>query len=160
MLIGDNWSHVEVWTSIYGQHRPHSNPGDMWKPPKKVHARTGSLSSSSTKEPCNRAYWTFCTILCISLAVAVFQGAFGQGTGPLLLNDVKCTGRESSLLNCTHRKIGVTNCFYDVGVVCSHCKSCIWFWTDHYRVPLLWPHFNHWIPFSRIFCYVWISSLI
>ena len=67
----------------------------------------------------------FVLFLCISIAVAVFQGAFGQETGPLLLDDVKCTGRESSLLNCTHRKIGVTNCFYDVGVVCSHCKSCI-----------------------------------
>ena len=34
MLIGDNWSHLEARTSIYGQRRPHSNPADVCKSPR------------------------------------------------------------------------------------------------------------------------------
>ena len=34
MLIGDNWSHLEAKTSIYGQRRPHSNPADVCKSPR------------------------------------------------------------------------------------------------------------------------------
>ena len=58
------------------------------------------------------------------LVVTVFRGAFGQGTGPVLLHGVTCIGNESSLLNCSHQ-IGVTYCsnFYDVGVICPPCKS-------------------------------------
>ena len=59
-----------------------------------------------------------------SLVVTVFRGAFGEGTGPVLLHNVVCTGNESSLLNCSHQ-IGVTFCshFYDVGVICPPGKS-------------------------------------
>ena len=58
------------------------------------------------------------------LVVTVFRAAFGQGTGPVLLHGVACTGNESSLLNCS-RQIGVTYCshFYDVGVICPPGKS-------------------------------------
>ena len=34
MLIGDNWSHLEARTSIYGQHPLHSNPADVCKSPR------------------------------------------------------------------------------------------------------------------------------
>ena len=45
---------------------------------------------------------------------------FGQGTGPILLDDVECSGSEWSLFNCTHSEIGVNNCGHadDAGVVC------------------------------------------
>ena len=36
MLIGDNWSHAEVRTSIYGQCRPRSNHADACKDPRKA----------------------------------------------------------------------------------------------------------------------------
>ena len=47
---------------------------------------------------------------------------FGQGTGPLLLDWLSCTGREQTLLSCSHSGIGVTSYYCghddDVGVRC------------------------------------------
>ena len=48
---------------------------------------------------------------------------FGQGTGPTWLEDVLCTGSETTLANCGHLGVNVTrNCRYrheDVGIRCS-----------------------------------------
>ena len=55
-------------------------------------------------------------------AIALIQAAFGQGTGPVYLNSVRCRGTESSLLSCSHSGIGVA-CSHsaDAGVVCPIC---------------------------------------
>ena len=46
---------------------------------------------------------------------------FGQGTLRILLDDVSCTGSETSLASCSHSGIGVHNCGHseDASVVCS-----------------------------------------
>ena len=55
-----------------------------------------------------------------ALRVANFL-EFGRGTGQIWLDDVRCTGNETSLEQCPTRAIGSHNCFHfeDVGVECT-----------------------------------------
>ncbi|XP_076436243.1 scavenger receptor cysteine-rich type 1 protein M160-like [Babylonia areolata] len=49
------------------------------------------------------------------------QAQFGEGSGPILLDDVQCTGSEETLLQCRAKPMGVHNCAHreDAGVICS-----------------------------------------
>ena len=54
-------------------------------------------------------------------AIAVKNGIFGSGTGPIWL-DVSCSGNETSLFYCNKRSLGSTNCYLhnsDTGVDCQ-----------------------------------------
>ena len=46
---------------------------------------------------------------------------FGQGTDPILMNSVHCSGNESNLLDCPYRRLPHLLCshYNDVGVKCE-----------------------------------------
>ena len=53
-------------------------------------------------------------------AIARGSAYFGQGSGSILLDNVQCTGNESSIFSCSHNSIGSHDCSHseDAGVVC------------------------------------------
>ncbi|XP_014865252.1 PREDICTED: uncharacterized protein LOC106931575 isoform X3 [Poecilia mexicana] len=97
---------------------------------------TGSTSCSGRVEINHNGQWgTICDdnwdlsdaqvvcrqLSCGSALSATSSVAFGLGTGQIWLDEVNCTGSESSLTDCQHPGFGTHNCGHneDAGVVCS-----------------------------------------
>ncbi|XP_071945661.1 scavenger receptor cysteine-rich domain-containing protein DMBT1-like [Antedon mediterranea] len=74
-------------------------------------------------------YWTLedAQVVCRQLGLpggatsAPGSAAFGQGTGPILYDDVRCTGTEEDIAHCPNIGIRVHNCGHheDASVVCG-----------------------------------------
>ena len=58
----------------------------------------------------------------VTAAVETFgMATFGEGTGPIWLDDVTCSGLENKLLDCYSNGLGENNCDHteDAGVRCE-----------------------------------------
>ncbi|XP_006867522.1 PREDICTED: deleted in malignant brain tumors 1 protein-like [Chrysochloris asiatica] len=58
---------------------------------------------------------------CGTAVSAPGEAQFGQGSGPILLDNVQCSGTEASLGQCAHADWFAHNCWHgeDAGVICS-----------------------------------------
>jgi len=79
-------------------------------------------------------YKTCYTFNCPAGATALSNSFFGQGRGPILLDNLNCTSTESRLVDCHHRGIGQTlfcrNHLNDAGLRCAERKlKNIWYIT-------------------------------
>ena len=63
-------------------------------------------------------------------AVAYSRAYFGVGSGPIVLDDVRCTGSETALINCTYDRF-TSDCghYEDAGV---RCQGQILLYEDSY----------------------------
>ncbi|XP_073671178.1 scavenger receptor cysteine-rich domain-containing protein DMBT1-like isoform X5 [Paramisgurnus dabryanus] len=62
---------------------------------------------------------------CGNATEAKSNAYFGQGSGQIWMDDVQCTGNETTLKNCSSRPIGTHNCGHneDAGVVCQSGRT-------------------------------------
>ena len=60
-------------------------------------------------------------IAVLSLSLPLRSAYFGEGQGPILLDNVRCTGLEQELIDCPHSDVGTHNCIHheDAGVACT-----------------------------------------
>ena len=58
-----------------------------------------------------------------SNVTAFFSAYFGQGIGPIHLDDVSCAGTESSLFSCSYNSFHNCGHYEDAGVRCGSGKS-------------------------------------
>ncbi len=54
-------------------------------------------------------------------AISLHSAYFGEGVGLILLDDIECTGNETTLFDCFHSGIGTSNCLHeeDISILCQ-----------------------------------------
>ena len=73
----------------------------------------------------------FCTITIVHRfhagAVAYSRAHFGQGSGPILLNNIQCVGTERFLLECYWTAHNAHTCLHseDAGVMCQGINKAL-----------------------------------
>ena len=72
-----------------------------------------------------------CRQLDFPAAIATRGNAYyGEGSGPILLDDVNCVGTELNIEDCSHRGMRLSNCDHgeDAGVKCRVTNGMYKYW--------------------------------
>ncbi|XP_071111387.1 uncharacterized protein [Haliotis cracherodii] len=104
------YSQIRLNSAIPGRGRVEVQHNNVW-------GTVCSGSSFSTQEA-----QVVCKMVNLPWTSANVTNSYGPGEGPVWLSNVDCTGRETSLDECSHSGWGIAiNCSHssDVGVVCS-----------------------------------------
>ncbi len=81
-------------------------------------------------------------MIAFAFSEGAYNGHFGQGSGPIWLDDVRCQGTESDLGQCSHLDWGRHNCGHseDVGIVCTDVSQTStahpWGWPNQTSTPI------------------------
>ena len=85
----------------------------------------------------NRDAAVVCRMLGMSGGQAVTGAGFGEGRGSIFMDDVVCSGSESSLFDCGRRGWGGNDCNHneDAGVRCGRLQSGPCFMLSYHILP-------------------------
>ncbi len=127
---------------------------DLWgAPDAQVTCRQLGFSRFSTltrlTKVASRKYCSF-----TSLDAQAFSFArFGAGTGPIVLDNVQCTGNEARLFNCPNNGLGSHNCIHteDASVQCS--QTCTYILTLHILLNGFFHHVHFAYSALQPWCY-------
>lgn len=74
---------------------------------------------------CSVFFFSWLVSTCSGVAKARVMAYFGEGTGPIHVDNVKCSGEEHSLADCIKQAPGTHNCRHseDAGVICDYGES-------------------------------------
>jgi len=69
----------------------------------------------------NLIFIVYIIIICFSYRGTVLGNRYGPGTGPILMDNLRCVGNETSIHNCPHAGYFAHNCDHseDVSVSCG-----------------------------------------
>ena len=59
-------------------------------------------------------------------ALALTKAQYGEGYGPVYLDEVNCSGTEASIVHCGHIGVANTNCGHaeDAAIICKGKEGC------------------------------------
>lgn len=86
-------------------------------------ANQRECNTSAATAEVKDSFWLFVILVCLDRGVAKAwsQAYFGEGSGPVLLDEVRCTGNELSIEQCPKSSWREHNCGHkeDAGVSCT-----------------------------------------
>lgn len=75
-----------------------------------LHGRWGSVCDDNWNRADARVVCQQLNYVGNGVPLAIHNAHFGEGEGPILLDDVRCQGNERGLLNCRAKDIGIHDC--------------------------------------------------